>query len=834
MKRFLHNLFGKKSGKAAKARTRRSSLGIESLEDRNLMSISPLALTVSSQSLLSSAIISQSANTQTDPVHYLSAASMSATSVIENLLMKDLTNVQFNLHLVNGAGSDTSTLLIQSQTDSWDGTATFTGLWTNSSGSYNVSGLLAHDAAGKITLDTYWTGPDFVQNHLSATISPWGHSYNVVAHVDYSSAIGIAYSGSYDLVSDMPSLKGAFFDLKSSNNKPDHDLYIETQTDTPSGAVITGRWIGLGPNSTNNTGGDPSTEGNPIDNGLLYLDSEANVRIYFSWNSKNELQNGTITYVPAGSTPAHYHLTGHVGALPSNPNKDGGPGDVSGDSAIPQPIWLSPYVRFDMLLAQGVTGLPAAAAVSDLTNVSLTMVSDDGTVSHQLVIQSQAAQADGSATFSGMLDPANGGQAVTGTLADDAQGNIHLTFLAADGSSFDSTVTGAAGAYHVDGILTPGDGSAPIHLAGDQDQPPPAPAPAPAVTPVADLTNVSFTVISDDGSVSHQLVIQSQAAQADGSATFSGMLDPANGGQSVSGTLAYDDQGNIHLTFIAADGSSLDGTVSGAAATYHLDGILNPADGSAPIHLAGDQDQPPPAPAPAPAVTPVADLTNVSFTVLSDDGSVSHQLVIQSQVAQADGSATFSGMLDPANGGQSVSGTLAYDAQGNIHLTFIAADGSSFDSTVSGAAGAYHLDGILNPADGSVPIHLAGDQDQPPPAPAPAPAVTPVADLTSVSFTVLSDDGSVSHQLVIQSQVAQADGSATISGVWDPANADGGQAVTGTLAYDVAGNIHLTFVAADGSSFDATISGAAGAYNLDGILTPADGSGPVHLAGAQG
>jgi hypothetical protein len=109
-----------------------------------------------------------------------------------------------------------------------------------------------------------------------------------------------------------------------------------------------------------------------------------------------------------------------------------------------------------------------------------------------------------------------------------------------------------------------------------------------------------------------------------------------------------------------------------------------------------------------------------------------------------------------------------------------------------------------------------------------------VADLTNVSFTVLSDDGSVSHQLVIQSQVAQADGSATLSGVWDPANANGGQAVTGTLAYDAAGNFHLAFVAADGSSFDATISGPAGAYNLDGILTPADGSAPVHLAGARG
>ena len=109
-------------------------------------------------------------------------------------------------------------------------------------------------------------------------------------------------------------------------------------------------------------------------------------------------------------------------------------------------------------------------------------------------------------------------------------------------------------------------------------------------------------------------------------------------------------------------------------------------------------------------MNPLADLANVSFTVISDDGAVSHQLVIQAQAAQADGSATFSGMWDPANGGQAVTGTLAYDDAGNIHLTFVFADGGSFDSTVSGQPGAYHFDGILTPADSSGPAHLAGDQ----------------------------------------------------------------------------------------------------------------------------
>jgi hypothetical protein len=434
---------------------------------------------------------------------------------------------------------------------------------------------------------------------------------------------------------------------------------------------------------------------------------------------------------------------------------------------------------------------PQPAPVADLTNVSFTVISDDGTVSHQLVIQSQIAQADGSATFNGVWDPAGADLVVTGTLTADPDGTIHLIFGAADGSNFDSVVSGQASAYHIDGTLTPGDGSAPVHLAGDQDQAPPA-----AVTPVADLTNISFA-LTDDNGVAHQLQIQTQTTNPDGSATFTGLWD---GSEQVNGTLAYDASGNVHMTF-AGSTDSFDGTVTTGAVGYHLDGILTGSDGSS-VHVAGDQL--------VAQVNPVTDLTNVSFA-LTDDNGVAHQLQIQAQSGQPDGSATFTGLWD---GSEQVNGTLAYDASGNVHMTF-AGSTDSFDGTVTTGAVGYHLDGILTGSDGS-PVHLAGDQAVAP--------VNPVADFTNVNFALIDDNGTA-HQLQIQTQTANPDGSAAFTGVWN------GESGTGTLAYDAAGNIHITFSSTD-YTFDGTISGAAGAYQIDGTVA-LPGVDPLHISGAQ-
>jgi hypothetical protein len=437
-----------------------------------------------------------------------------------------------------------------------------------------------------------------------------------------------------------------------------------------------------------------------------------------------------------------------------------------------------------------LAGMAQPAPVADLTNVSFTVISDDGTVSHQLVIQSQVAQADGSATFNGVWDPAGADLAVTGTLTADPDGSIHLIFSAADGSNFDSVVSGQASAYHIDGTLTPGDGSAPVHLAGDQDQAQPA-----AVTPVADLTNISFA-LTDDNSVAHQLQIQTQTANPDGSATFTGLWD---GSEQVNGTLAYDASGNLQMTF-AGNTDSLDGTVTTGAVGYHLDGILTSSDGSS-VHVAGDQA--------VAQINPVADFTNVQFA-LTDDNGVAHQLQVQAQTGQPDGSALFSGTWD----GQTAAGTLAYDAAGNVHITF-SAGSDSLEGTITGTAGAYHLDGIITGSDGST-VHVAGDQA--------VAQINPVADFTNVNFAMVDDSGTA-HQLQIQTQTANPDGTATFTGVWN------GEVGTGTLAYDATGNIHITFSSAD-YTFDGTISGAAGAYQIDGTVA-LPGVDPLHVAGAQ-
>ena len=97
----------------------------------------------------------------------------------------------------------------------------------------------------------------------------------------------------------------------------------------------------------------------------------------------------------------------------------------------------------------------------------------------------------------------------------------------------------------------------------------------------------------------------------------------------------------------------------------------------------------------------------------------------------------------------------------------------------------------------------AGTPAQAPPQAGAQTQASAVPDFTAVAFA-LTDDSGAAHQLLIQSQAAQPDGSATFTAVWD------GQSVTGTLAYDAAGNLDLTFNAADGSSFAGTVSGQIG------------------------
>jgi hypothetical protein len=209
--------------------------------------------------------------------------------------------------------------------------------------------------------------------------------------------------------------------------------------------------------------------------------------------------------------------------------------------------------------------------------------------------------------------------------------------------------------------------------------------------------------------------------------------------------------------------------------------------------------------------TQVTDFTTATFS-LSEENGLTHQLQITDQTAQPDGTATFDGMWD----GQSVTGTLAYDDAGNVHITAIFRDDSSVVGTLSGQPGAYHFEGMMTPADGSSPVPITGDQDATP--------ATPVTDFTSVAFA-MSDEVGTAHQLQITDQTAQPDGTAAFNGVWD------GQSVAGTLAYDAAGNVHVLF-SGDNGTCDATIAGNPGAFQIDGSLTMPGGD-TLTVTGSQ-
>ncbi len=220
--------------------------------------------------------------------------------------------------------------------------------------------------------------------------------------------------------------------------------------------------------------------------------------------------------------------------------------------------------------------------------------------------------------------------------------------------------------------------------------------------PVSDLTGVEFSLTAAEDGSTHDLLIQSETLQPDGTAQITGLYD----GQSASGTLSANADGSLAISFGPSANVGIDGTISGNPGQYTIFGINRADQGGIAPELNGVQVM-------QANPTPVADLSNVSFTVYSDDGTVSHQLVLQSQTAQADGSATFAGVWDQANdGGTAVSGDLSTDAAGNITIGFTIDQSSSFEGTVSGQAGAYHLDGTLVQGDASSFTHLSGGQDQ--------------------------------------------------------------------------------------------------------------------------
>jgi hypothetical protein len=227
-----------------------------------------------------------------------------------------------------------------------------------------------------------------------------------------------------------------------------------------------------------------------------------------------------------------------------------------------------------------------------------------------------------------------------------------------------------------------------------------------------------------------------------------------------------------------------------------------------------------------PIVIPMANLQNVAFNMTSLTNGTTHQLLIQTQTDNSSGGATFTGLWDGNKGGPGApaSGTLTYDASGNIHITFTFGT-HSFAGTISGTPGHYHIDGQVTVPGGGGPGHVVGDEAQ------------PMANLQNVLFNMVSLTNGTKHQLLIQTQTDNPYGSATFTGTWS-GQYGGSSPVTGTLTHDASGNIHIHFTWGNGThSFDGTISvvyqpnTVIWHYHIDGQVTVQGGGGPGHVVG---
>jgi hypothetical protein len=239
---------------------------------------------------------------------------------------------------------------------------------------------------------------------------------------------------------------------------------------------------------------------------------------------------------------------------------------------------------------------------------------------------------------------------------------------------------------------------------------------------------------------------------------------------------------------------------------------------------------------------PVPDYTNVFFTMTSLDNGTPHQLLIQTQTANADGSASFTGVWGlQNNGGVPITNGQLVENLFDTHITFSWANGThSFDGTITQVNGHWHIDGQVTVQGGGGPGHVVGDQDI-------------VPDLTGVNFAMTSLDNGTPHQLLIQSETINAAGDASFTGLWGQQNNGGMPISGGHLGFDATG-VEVTFNWANGThSFDGHVSwgtwltfeGSVAlspisilprpgfGWLIDGQVTVQGGGGPGHVSGHQ-
>jgi hypothetical protein len=102
----------------------------------------------------------------------------------------------------------------------------------------------------------------------------------------------------------------------------------------------------------------------------------------------------------------------------------------------------------------------------------------------------------------------------------------------------------------------------------------------------------------------------------------------------------------------------------------------------------------------------VADLTGVHFSLTAAEDGSTHDLIIQTETLQPDGTAQITGLWD----GQPASGTLANNGDGTIAISFGPSANDGIDGTISGTPGQYAIFGINRADQGGIAPELNGNQ----------------------------------------------------------------------------------------------------------------------------
>ena len=191
---------------------------------------------------------------------------------------------------------------------------------------------------------------------------------------------------------------------------------------------------------------------------------------------------------------------------------------------------------------------------------------------------------------------------------------------------------------------------------------------------------VAGTAIGDSGSYSCVTRLQdngySDYSFGIGGRSFAGFSNLINGTYVYGNAVALDAQGNIIVAGTAISSSGVN--------TFAVDRLQ----GDIPV-----------------AAYAVMDLTGLTFSLTSLDNGSTHWVVIQGQSDNGDGTATITGTWD----GQALTGTVQYDANGNIHIVFQWMGGHSGPvHTFYGTTDGYSLDGMVNVLGGGGPGHCVG------------------------------------------------------------------------------------------------------------------------------